>query len=501
MAFSGLAFQKICDWSFDSRYPVTFNYDKVKDGDRVFLNLDYFIDFVKEITHENNEKKKFILFTHNSDKTFTNEHYNKIKDFVYRVYAINNICTNKNVFTIPIAFQDHPKNHFNLIVGLFLKHKLFEKTNLVYMNFNIDTNPSKRTECFNYFNSLNWVTKKSNISKQEFMKDVVHSKYVISPEGTGIDCHRIYEAIACGSIPIVKKSNTVMDDFYTKLPVLLVDEWTDVSEDFLTRDYQIYKISLDLWLETNKGWMTAEHWIQKLHFVSFGDDKYARTKMRLKKQATDSNFFSSINIYSPKDFGEDFPHMEFIQNNQRGFGYWIWKLYFILKKMEQIQKDDVVVYTDAGSSVNKCGKKRLHEYLQLIKDENDILCFQMHHFPEYKYTKNDVFEFFNLSEHERTTGQIHATVILIRKTERSHAFLKKMYNHISTNTNLITDTPSVSPNRVGFIDHRHDQSVFSVMMKAEYTNKAIVTEETWPADGKDWKTINHVPILATRLRY
>lgn len=501
MVVSGLSFFKISDWSFDPRYPSNFDYSKLQHGDRVFLNLDYFTHFYDQIKNST-EKKKFVLITHNADQPFTDNHYNTIKDFVYRIYAINNTCKNPNVVTIPIAFQDWPKNHFNLIVGLALKHKSFEKKNLIYMNFSIGTNPTKRTECFNYFNSFDWVTKKSNITKEEFMQDLVQSKYVISPEGTGIDCHRIYEAIAVGCIPIVKKSKTVMDDFYAKLPIILVEDWNEITHDFLTRDYQIYKDTLNHWLDTNKGWMTPEHWIQKLHFISFGDEKYTRTKIRLKKQAIDSKFFSSINLYGPQDFGEDFKHKDFCTQNPRGYGYWIWKLYFVLKKLREVNYNDVVVFADAGSSVNKNGKKRLQEYLTMLNDEhdNDIVCFQMIH-TEYKYTKNDIFEYFKTTDEVKNSGQLVGGVLFIRKTDRIINFLQKLYEINSNNYNFIDDSPSKTPNHTEFIDNRHDQSTFSVIMKSEYKNKAIVFEETWPQVNNDWSLINHVPILATRLRF
>ena len=501
MVVSGLAFHKICKWSFDPRYPLNFNYNELKDGDRVFLNLDYFEHFVQQLK-TSNLKKKFILFTHNSDKSFTQQHYDIIKDYVYRVYPINNVCENKNVITIPLAFQDYPSNHFKLIVELLLKHKSVEKQHLIYMNFSIQTNPEKRQLCFDTFNKYEWVTKKSGVSKEEFMNDILLSKYVLSPEGTGIDCHRIYEAIACGTIPIIKKSKTAMDTFYRKLPVILVEDWDEITEESLKNDYDIYKKTLDDWLESNKGWIKPEFWIQKLHFVSFGDDKYIRTKMRLKHQAGQSLFFSSINIFGPSDLGSDFAHFDFIRNNPRGYGYWIWKLYFILRVLRTIQYDDILVYTDSGSSVNKNGNTRLQEYLSMLNDDSDkdIMCYQMRHLPEYKYTKNDVFEFFKLDEKYRNSGQIHATVIYIRKTDRIINFLEKMYEINSNNYNLIDDSPSKTQNHPEFIDCRHDQSVFSVMMKQLYEHKAIVEEETWPKND-DWNTISHVPILATRLRY
>ena len=172
MVLSGLSFNKISDWSFDPRYPVTFNYNKLQDGDIVFLNFDYFLEFFYDISNKQN-KKKFILISHNSDNSFTDEHYNMIKDYVYRVYAINNVCNNDNVVTIPLGFQDYPSNHFKLIVEMLLKSKKIEKKHLLYMNFSIHTNLTKRKECFETFKNY---IKKVFLEVSSFR--ISHTSYV-----------------------------------------------------------------------------------------------------------------------------------------------------------------------------------------------------------------------------------------------------------------------------------------------------------------------------------
>lgn len=56
--------------------------------------------------------------------------------------------------------------------------------------------------------------------------------FVMSPMGNGVDCHRTWEALALGCIPIVRKS--ILADLFDGLPVWEVDAWSDVTEDMLT---------------------------------------------------------------------------------------------------------------------------------------------------------------------------------------------------------------------------------------------------------------------------
>lgn len=55
--------------------------------------------------------------------------------------------------------------------------------------------------------------------------------FVVSPHGNGLDCHRTWEAMCLGCIPIVKCSP--LDPLFAELPVLIVRRWSDVSAELL----------------------------------------------------------------------------------------------------------------------------------------------------------------------------------------------------------------------------------------------------------------------------
>jgi hypothetical protein len=77
--------------------------------------------------------------------------------------------------------------------------------------------------------------------------------FVLSPRGGGYDCHRTWEAILLGCIPIVKSSP--MDPLYNNLPVLIIDDWSDIHEallrntveEFSARQFQMEKLELSYW--------------------------------------------------------------------------------------------------------------------------------------------------------------------------------------------------------------------------------------------------------------
>ena len=258
---SGLAFHRAAKWSLCPRYPMLFEPHKFKENDIVFLNLEFFGHFV-EILKKNPPASKFVLITHNSDKLFDDHHYQIIKDVVTKVYAINNVCTNPAVCTIPIGYRDHPYNTMQQLVDT-PNHP--DKDILLYMNFELNTNMEKRTQCMNHFVNEPYVVKEGFLKKdalpvEEFYLKMARSKYILSPEGTGIDCHRVYESIYLNAIPILK--STRMDDFYRTLPVVVVNDWSEVTESYLNDNYQTLYLKLLNWKLENADWLKASYWLR-----------------------------------------------------------------------------------------------------------------------------------------------------------------------------------------------------------------------------------------------
>ena len=258
MFVSGYEFYKLAKFSYCPRYPINFDPRKLQKDDIVFLNLDEFQPFCR-ILKSSIPQYKFCLITHNSDKEFTEYHLNALRPYVTKVFALNASFIDPILFPIPLGFVDDK----------YKKHSDFEKNReshpkkdtLIYMNFSINTNPVKRQECWDTFKDKGWVLKQSGLNHIDFYRQVSESFYILSPEGTGIDCHRIYESIYLDSIPILKTSK--LDYFYKDLPVLIVDDWKQVTNIFLSENYSTLKNRLDSWKRSNPYWTDAAYWLFK----------------------------------------------------------------------------------------------------------------------------------------------------------------------------------------------------------------------------------------------
>ena len=252
---SGYEFHKLATYSFCNRYNINLQPSNIKETDIIFLNLDLFNNFIK-LMNNHNIKTRCTIITHNSDLMFTDRHALELEQFAHTIYAINTSCSNKIVKTIPIGFSDDNNiSHSHFINDLNNKPRDI----LAYMNFKISNNSSIRTECFNTFKTYSWVFKEFSVSNEDFYNKLRISKYVICPEGTGIDCHRIYESLYFNAIPLLKTSK--MDEFYKKLPVIIFEKWDDITENFLVETYSKFKDKLDLWKDRNKEWYKSKYWL------------------------------------------------------------------------------------------------------------------------------------------------------------------------------------------------------------------------------------------------
>lgn len=65
----------------------------------------------------------------------------------------------------------------------------------------------------------------------QYLEEIASSKFVLSPIGYELDCLRTWEAIVLGAIPIVE--HTFIDPLFEDLPVLIIDDWSQITQTFL----------------------------------------------------------------------------------------------------------------------------------------------------------------------------------------------------------------------------------------------------------------------------
>lgn len=214
----------------------------------------------------------------------------------------------------------------------------------------------------------------------------------------------------------------------------------------------------------------------KKSFITFsgGDNKYHEAANRLKNQANRLNLFDECIAFSDTDLKNDsefwMKHGEFIENNKRLYGYDIWKPYIIKKKMEQLNNGDILLYLDSGCEIDYRKKNLFILFFEIIKTKYLIATFIC---DDKSWCKMDlILKLDMLNDKYLSTYQHQAGAILFLVCDKTRNLVNMWYD-LCCDYHNIDDTPSISPNFECFNEHRHDQSVFSLLTKKYdlYNNK------------------------------
>jgi hypothetical protein len=216
--------------------------------------------------------------------------------------------------------------------------------------------------------------------------------------------------------------------------------------------------------------------------ISFASSpKWYRAQNTLVQSAKKFGFNGVIS-YTDQNTKWDFVNRyKDITKDSRGFGFWQWKSIILLDAMKQVQDGDIVAYIDSGNTIvsnldyifNKC-------------IENDIVLFENRDgnyerttHKNKNWTKRDTFQLMECTDRKYYEApQIDASYQFYKKGEKALTFLND-YRKYSDNENIISDLPNITgPESSEFIDHRHDQSIAS-LLAVKYNVELLPEPSEW----------------------
>ena len=180
-------------------------------------------------------------------------------------FTVNKQTERANVFSLPLGItNDTQESHLHPIYGnlecmALVMQETVHRTNLVYMNFNIDTFPVERRPVWELFKERPWVTvgsiENTIAGRTRFLREIKAHAFVLCPRGNGLDTHRLWETLYMGSIPILKRD--VGNREFEDMPICFVDDWAQVTEDFLKGEeirlkqpgFSLEKLKLSYWVK------------------------------------------------------------------------------------------------------------------------------------------------------------------------------------------------------------------------------------------------------------
>lgn len=235
--------------------------------------------------------------------------------------------------------------------------------------------------------------------------------------------------------------------------------------------------------------------MNKVVFITFADSKYKRSLSRLNTQVSESKYITDKYFFTEEDLEKDFKKNFHPWLYRRGYGYWKWKPYLVKKVFDTLNEGDIIIYADAGCVFNSKADERLLYYIDRVKNSKSGLLVFAQNYIERDWTKADCFNYWGVLNDKTITDtpQNWAGSFLICKNNISNKIIYE-WAYVSINHyDLITDKGSLIKNSDSFIEHRHDQSVLSVLAK-------IYKAEIIPSCEIDKDNYNNIPILPVRLK-
>ena len=238
---SGDTFRGMADHIFDETTNVSEWTDRIWNirlGDIVFLQsenkmLKHFFKYT--VFHQ--IRHPFVLVTHNSDHSApTREFQWALNDSrILAWFTQNPDYEHKKLFPIPIGVANIRWRHGNVLSikqAIYRDRKPFSnRTTLLYVNFAVETNRNIRSKALKWALSIVNETKRKSVSYETYLREIGDSKFVLSPPGNGLDCHRTWETMLMGAIPIVLRSR--LDPLFFNESVLVADTWNQLTLDYL----------------------------------------------------------------------------------------------------------------------------------------------------------------------------------------------------------------------------------------------------------------------------
>ncbi len=212
-----------------------FDARMVKEGSVVYVLpelLSYFFSY-----HHPKITARYILVTHHYDYSTPGKFAYVLDDDKLIAWFAQNVDDffHPKLHPIPIGIDSRNAKASKMYLFKF-RNQDIKKKHLLYMNFSTKTNFAERGPVYTFFSAKPFCFSPKQRQYEIYLKDLASSFFVLSPRGAGLDCYRTWEALYMGAIPVVKSSS--LNPLYEGLPVIIIDQWEEVTEEFLEKKYQ-----------------------------------------------------------------------------------------------------------------------------------------------------------------------------------------------------------------------------------------------------------------------
>lgn len=228
---SGDTYAALCDYQFNQDLSLT-GLKKNSESIKLFLPAYLKDQFISELKANKSNFSGDILVIHNYDNIPTDTEMTFFSKRFKKVHSVNWLGDKTIATPIPIGLENWsllrngvPRDFLRLIdQGLLPTSR---RSIRILSSFSLETNSTERSRAIEFSRSNGDVFQMPAFtSPKKYREMLSNSAFVLSPPGNGADCHRTWEAIYLGAIPIVLKKYWPFS--HLELPVLAVEDWSEI---------------------------------------------------------------------------------------------------------------------------------------------------------------------------------------------------------------------------------------------------------------------------------
>jgi len=161
----------------------------------------------------------------------------------------------------------------------------------------------------------------------------------------------------------------------------------------------------------------------------------------------------------------------YIKNNKRGSGYWIWKPYVLNQILNISNPGDIIIYVDSSTYFNNA----LQPIIDFINTYSILSFKHKDSHKQSEWTKMDAVKYFGYPddwcEKEGNYNQFMAAFIGIKNDLVGNLLVNKYFNIMKPgNSQLFDDSKSSKDSCNDFKESRHDQQILSLILYKYFQN-------------------------------
>ena len=208
----------------------------------------------------------------------------------------------------------------------------------------------------------------------------------------------------------------------------------------------------------------------RVHFLTFGDGspQLRGAAARLRSEALQTGIFDSADAYNLRRLRDEYPafwaeHGDFLLGAKRGLGDFFWKPFLVSAKLEEIAEGDVLVYADAGCEFMPDNRQELIDWLPNAPEfDLSVVPLDPVH-TNARWTNGYCLEHLKDANEFLQQPILAATFMFLKNTSRSrHLAATWLEWSVYDDHCCLVDRPG-DVERPEFEEHRHDQSIFSLV--------------------------------------